>query len=138
GWPPWRAPGLMLTLDSETVIGPQPGSLNEPIRVCQLFNPSTAKYSPAYQKVQSSTGSTTSELSVPNSPAERSGSVSEPVPSTRWASPWLITPAGSPGTRPVKRTPGCVLTLEAKTPRPMLPSRSMAIEPSQRYVAVWA
>jgi hypothetical protein len=38
GWPPWTRLGLTLRLDSETAIGTQPGSLNEPIRVCQLFN----------------------------------------------------------------------------------------------------
>jgi len=37
---------------------PQPGNLNEAMRVCQLNEPSDGRYSLEYQNVQSSTGST--------------------------------------------------------------------------------
>ena len=41
---------------------PQAGSLNVPMRVRQLYAPFVDKYSLVYQNVQSSTGSTVSEL----------------------------------------------------------------------------
>src|SRR5215210_2931260 len=46
--------------ESEKSDGPlvQDGNLNEPTRVCQLKLPLPARYSPVYQKVQSSAGST--------------------------------------------------------------------------------
>jgi hypothetical protein len=37
---------------------PQPGRLNDPIRVRQTFSPSTDRYCPVYQNVQPSLGST--------------------------------------------------------------------------------
>jgi hypothetical protein len=43
-------------------IGTQDENLNEPTRVCQLNVPFVVRYSVVYQKVQSSTGSTTMEL----------------------------------------------------------------------------
>ena len=42
--------------------GTHDGNLNVPIRVCQLNEPFVVRYSVVYQKVQSSTGSTTIEL----------------------------------------------------------------------------
>ena len=41
---------------------PQPASLNEPMKVAQFQAPVSLTYSWVYQKVQSSTGSTSMEL----------------------------------------------------------------------------
>jgi hypothetical protein len=45
-------------IEKSDACGAQFGSLNDPIRVCQLKVPFAARYSPVYQKVQSSEGST--------------------------------------------------------------------------------
>ena len=50
-------------------------------------------------------------------------------------SPWVIVPAGSPATRPVKCTPGFTVVLETLYPRPMLPALSIAAAPIQRKFA---
>ena len=51
--------GLALIEKSLATTPPQPGNLNEPIRVLQLKAPFAGMYSVVYQKVQSSAGSTT-------------------------------------------------------------------------------
>ena len=54
-----RLLGLAPIVKSDGAGGPpQPMSLNEPMRVCQLKLPFEARYSFVYQKVQSSEGST--------------------------------------------------------------------------------
>ena len=54
-----RLLGLAPSEKSDGAGGPpQPLSLNEPMRVCQLKLPLEARYSFVYQKVQSSDGST--------------------------------------------------------------------------------
>jgi hypothetical protein len=52
-----RAAGLAAIEKSEAAVVPQPLSLNDPSRVCQLKLPFEVRYSPVYQKVQSSLGS---------------------------------------------------------------------------------
>src|SRR5438132_771024 len=52
--------GLALMEKSLVAVPPQPGNLNEPIRVLQLNAPVVFRYSVVYQKVQSSVGSTPS------------------------------------------------------------------------------
>jgi hypothetical protein len=45
-------------IEKSLPVAPQPPSLNDPIRVCQLKLPFAGRYSSVYQKVQSSLGST--------------------------------------------------------------------------------
>jgi hypothetical protein len=52
-----RLLGLAAIEKSDEVLVPQPLSLNDPMRVCQLKLPLEARYSPVYQNVQSSLGS---------------------------------------------------------------------------------
>jgi hypothetical protein len=60
--PPWATLTLLGLAEIEKSDGaggpPQPFSLNEPMRVCQLKLPLEARYWFVYQKVQSSEGST--------------------------------------------------------------------------------
>ena len=53
-----RLDGLAPSEKSDGPVVPQPGSLNVPIRVCQLKLPLVDRYSLVYQKVQLSLGST--------------------------------------------------------------------------------
>ena len=55
-WTVWLA-GLGAMEKSFAAATPQPGSLNEPMRVFQLKLPLAGMYSLVYQKVQPSTGS---------------------------------------------------------------------------------
>jgi hypothetical protein len=52
-----RLLGLAAIEKSLVAVAPQPLSLNEPMRVCQLKLPVAARYSFVYQNVQSSLGS---------------------------------------------------------------------------------
>jgi hypothetical protein len=52
-----RLLGLAAIEKSDEVLEPQPLSLNDPMRVCQLKLPLEVRYSPVYQNVQSSLGS---------------------------------------------------------------------------------
>jgi hypothetical protein len=55
---------LGLAANEKSGVGgaPQPGNLKEPMRVFQLNEPLTRRYSLVYQKVQSSTGSSSIAL----------------------------------------------------------------------------
>jgi hypothetical protein len=58
-WPCWMESAFGLAEMEKSLAGvgvPQPGNLNEPMRVFQLKLPLLGMYSVVYQKVQSSTG----------------------------------------------------------------------------------
>src|SRR6266852_1042256 len=78
---------------------PHPGNLNDAMRVRQLNAPLAGMYSFAYQKVQSSTGSTAIALESPQ--RLRLLPVWEPAPARIVPSPCDMVPAGSPARRPV-------------------------------------
>src|SRR5215471_9821303 len=115
-WPTLTLAGVA-AMEKSSVAVPQPGNLNEAIRVRHVSVPFAGRYWFVYQNVQSSLGSTAIMLIGP----QKNPDVCDPLPLMITDSACVIAPAGSEARRPVDAMRGLIEALDSLKPAAMLP-----------------